>query len=73
LLANAGGLRLPTHGGLDAWEFEKGDRELKVRVEGQLVLRMNTATGSLGRSSHWIATPLFSRRWLKGYLSRLGH
>src|SRR5689334_9084449 len=30
-------LRLPTHGGLYAWEFEKGKRELKVRVEGQLV------------------------------------
>src|SRR3974390_135207 len=30
-------LRLPTHGGLYAWEFEKGPRELKVRVEGQLV------------------------------------
>jgi DNA-binding transcriptional LysR family regulator len=27
-------LRLPTHGGLYAWEFEKGGRELKVRVEG---------------------------------------
>ena len=30
-------LRLPTHGGLYAWDFEKGGRELKVRVEGQLV------------------------------------
>jgi DNA-binding transcriptional LysR family regulator len=31
-------LRLPTHGGsLYAWEFEKNKRELKVRVEGQLV------------------------------------
>jgi DNA-binding transcriptional LysR family regulator len=30
-------LRLPTHGGLYAWEFEKGQRELRVRVEGQLV------------------------------------
>jgi DNA-binding transcriptional LysR family regulator len=30
-------LRLPTHGGLYAWEFEKGARELRVRVEGQLV------------------------------------
>jgi DNA-binding transcriptional LysR family regulator len=30
-------LRLPTHGGLYAWEFEKGGREIKVRVEGQLV------------------------------------
>jgi DNA-binding transcriptional LysR family regulator len=28
-------LRLPVHGGLYAWEFEKGGRELKVRVEGQ--------------------------------------
>lgn len=31
-------LRLPIHGGLYAWEFEKGGRELRVRVEGQLVL-----------------------------------
>jgi DNA-binding transcriptional LysR family regulator len=30
-------LRLPTHGGLYAWEFEKGGREVRVRVEGQLV------------------------------------
>jgi DNA-binding transcriptional LysR family regulator len=29
-------LRLPTHGGLYAWEFEKAGRELRVRVEGQL-------------------------------------
>jgi DNA-binding transcriptional LysR family regulator len=30
-------LRLPTHGGLYAWEFEKNGRELKVRVDGQLI------------------------------------
>jgi DNA-binding transcriptional LysR family regulator len=30
-------LRLPTYGGLYAWEFEKEGRELNVRVEGQLV------------------------------------
>src|SRR6266436_6688685 len=35
-------LRLPTHGGLYAWEFEKGSRELKVRVEGQLVFSGTT-------------------------------
>ncbi len=29
-------LRLPTQGGLYAWEFEKAKRELRVRVEGQL-------------------------------------
>lgn len=30
-------LRLPTYGGIYAWEFEKDGRELKVRVDGQLV------------------------------------
>jgi DNA-binding transcriptional LysR family regulator len=30
-------LRLPTRGGLYAWEFEKARREVNVRVEGQLV------------------------------------
>jgi DNA-binding transcriptional LysR family regulator len=46
-------LRLPTYGGLYAWEFEKAGRELKVRVEGQLVfntagLRMNAVLAGLG-------------------------
>jgi DNA-binding transcriptional LysR family regulator len=31
-------LRLPSSGGLYAWEFEKGGRALNVRVEGHLVL-----------------------------------
>lgn len=31
-------LRLPTFGDLYAWEFEKGRREIKVHVDGQLVL-----------------------------------
>jgi DNA-binding transcriptional LysR family regulator len=30
-------LRLATHGGLWVWEFERNGRELKVRVDGQLV------------------------------------
>ena len=30
-------LRLPTHGGLYAWEFGQGGRELRVRVDGQFV------------------------------------
>ena len=46
-------LRLPTYGGLYVWEFEKGARELKVRVEGQLVfnniaLRLNAALAGFG-------------------------
>src|SRR5215212_1563373 len=32
---NCMNLRLPSHGGVYAWEFEKGGRELRVRVEGQ--------------------------------------
>src|SRR3954466_6406404 len=36
LTNNCINLRLPTHGSLYAWEFERGNRELKVRVEGQL-------------------------------------
>ncbi len=31
-------LRLPTHGGVYSWEFEKDGRALKVRVDGQLTL-----------------------------------
>jgi DNA-binding transcriptional LysR family regulator len=30
-------LRLPTHGGLYAWEFARAGSELRVRVDGQLV------------------------------------
>jgi DNA-binding transcriptional LysR family regulator len=46
-------LHLPTYGGLYAWEFEKGGRELKVRVEGQLVLNgialiLNAALAGFG-------------------------
>jgi DNA-binding transcriptional LysR family regulator len=46
-------LRLPTHRSLYAWEFEKGHRELKVRVEGQLTCNgtaqlLNGALAGLG-------------------------
>ncbi len=35
-------LRMPTSGGLYAWEFEKGARELRVRVEGRFVFNNTT-------------------------------
>lgn len=46
-------LRMPTHGGLYIWEFEKNGQELKVRVEGQLVfntiaMRLEAALQGLG-------------------------
>ena len=45
-------LRLP-HGGLYAWEFERGGRELRVRVDGQLTYNttaqeLNAALAGLG-------------------------
>lgn len=46
-------MRLPTHGGLFPWEFEKDGRELNVRVEGQLTFntirpRLDAACRGLG-------------------------
>lgn len=46
-------LRLPTLGGLYAWEFEKDGRELNVRVDGRLVfndvrLQMQAAVDGFG-------------------------
>ncbi|SHH31776.1 LysR family transcriptional regulator [Bradyrhizobium erythrophlei] len=46
-------IRLPTYGGIYAWEFEKRGRGLKVRVEGQLLfnntaLRLKAALAGLG-------------------------
>jgi DNA-binding transcriptional LysR family regulator len=46
-------MRLPTAGGLYAWEFEKGGREVNVRVEGQLTfntlwMRIRAARSGLG-------------------------
>lgn len=45
--------RLPTHGGLFPWGLEKGNREVKVRGEGQLVfnslsMRLSSALDGLG-------------------------
>lgn len=53
LAHNCIALRLPTHGALYAWEFEKGGRELKVRVEGQFTCNttaqmLNAALAGLG-------------------------
>jgi DNA-binding transcriptional LysR family regulator len=46
-------IRLPTYGGIYAWEFEKRGRGLRVRVEGQLVfnqiaLRLNAVLAGFG-------------------------
>ena len=46
-------IRLPTYGGVYAWEFERDGREVKVRVEGSLVFntmafRLSAALAGLG-------------------------
>jgi DNA-binding transcriptional LysR family regulator len=67
-------LRLPTHGGLYAWEFEKGGRELKVRVEGQLIFNMtdqmlNAALAGFGMA--YIPEDLAEPHLAKGRLKRV--
>jgi DNA-binding transcriptional LysR family regulator len=68
-------LRLPTHGGFYAWEFEKGGRELKVRVEGQLVFNgtfrmLNAALAGFGLAyvPEDLARPHLAKRRLKRVL-----
>ena len=67
-------LRLPTHGGLYAWEFEKGGRELKVRVEGQLVFNgtfqmLNAALAGFGLA--YVPEDLAQPHLAKGRLNRV--
>ena len=68
-------LRLPTHGGLYAWEFEKNGRELKVRAEGQLTYNttaqmLTAALAGLGLAylPEGMAKPYMARGCLKRVL-----
>jgi DNA-binding transcriptional LysR family regulator len=67
-------LRLPTHGGLYAWEFEKGNRELKVRVEGQFTFNssgpmLNAALAGLGLA--YVPEGMAQPQIAKGRLTRV--
>ncbi len=67
-------LRLPTHGALYAWEFEKGGRELKVRVEGQFTCNttaqmLNAALAGLGLA--YVPEGLAQPHLAKGRLKRV--
>lgn len=67
-------LRLPTHGGMYAWEFEKGGRELKVRVEGQTTFNganqmLNAALAGLGLA--YVPEGMVERHVAKGRLKRV--
>lgn len=68
-------LRLPTHGGLNAWEFEKDGKELIVRVEGQLAfnrtpLILDAAVKGFGiaMTPEDVAQPLIASGQLKRVL-----
>src|SRR2546430_4376831 len=67
-------LRLPTHGRLYAWEFEKGGRELRVRVEGQLTYNttgqmLTAALAGLGLT--YVPEGLVQPHLAKGRLKRV--
>lgn len=68
-------LRLATYGGLYAWEFERGGRELKVRVDGQLIFNgtaqmLNAALAGFGLAylPEELAQPHLTRGRLKRVL-----
>jgi DNA-binding transcriptional LysR family regulator len=48
-------LRLPTRGGLYAWEFEQGGRDLRVRVAGQLVFNATAPLLEAARAGFGLA------------------
>jgi DNA-binding transcriptional LysR family regulator len=67
-------LRLPTHGGLYAWEFEKGGRDLRVRVDGQLTYNttaqmLSAALAGLGLA--YVPEGLVQPHVAKGRLKRV--
>lgn len=67
-------IRLPTYGGIFAWEFEKKGEELKVRVEGQLVfnniaMRLDAALKGLGLA--YMPEDLVQSHVAKGRLIRV--
>ncbi|MHC2666845.1 LysR family transcriptional regulator [Bradyrhizobium diazoefficiens] len=61
-------LRLPTHGGLYSWEFEKGSRELKVRVDGQLVF--NTTTQMLQAALAGLGLAYLPEGLVRSYINK---
>jgi len=67
-------LRLPTHGSLYAWEFEKGSREIRVRVEGQMTCNgsaqvLNAALAGVGLA--YLPEGMAESHVAKGRLTRV--
>jgi len=67
-------LRLPTHASLYAWEFERGSRELRVRVEGQMIFNgtaqlLNAALAGCGLA--YVPEGMVETHVAKGRLRRV--
>jgi DNA-binding transcriptional LysR family regulator len=67
-------MRLPTYGGLYAWEFEKGRRKMNVRVDGQLVFNsvrpiLNAALAGFGLA--YLPEDIVQPHVSKGHLKRV--
>jgi DNA-binding transcriptional LysR family regulator len=61
-------LRLPTHGGLYAWEFEKDGRDLRVRVDGQLTY--NTTAQMLNASLAGLGLAYVPEGWAQPHFAK---
>ncbi len=67
-------LRFPTRGGLYAWEFDRNGREVRVRVEGQLVFNaappaLHAALAGLGLA--WLPEDMVEAHVASGELRRV--
>ena len=67
-------LRLPTHDNVYAWEFERNDRQLRVRVDGQLTFnttaqQLNAALAGLGLA--YVPEGMVQNHIAKGRLRRV--
>jgi DNA-binding transcriptional LysR family regulator len=67
-------LRLPTHGSVYSWEFNRGSRDLRVRVEGQLTCNgtaqlLNGALAGLGLA--YVPEGMVAQHVARGRLKRV--
>src|SRR5215203_318461 len=67
-------LRLPLHGGVYVWEFGKGGRELRVRVEGQFTFNATTEmlrAALAGSGLAYVPESMVQRHLVNGRLKRV--
>ncbi|WP_199052336.1 LysR family transcriptional regulator [Aquitalea sp. ASV15] len=60
-------LRLPTYGGLYAWEFAQGEHKFSIRVDGQLII--NTLPQMLNAALAGMGIAYITRDYVQPYLA----